>query len=133
MRDKSNLRVIYNYDFVNYYKWFIEQHFHILIHSPAHGAHSTIINATHHKNAPNDLLNKWHKTKVLVSYDPYIHVGGGSKTFRNFYLKVRSNVLDEVADDFGISSRGFHITVANTKGEVGTRPNFGKMIEIKVK
>lgn len=131
VRDRNNLRVMYNHDFVHYYQWLIEQHFKVYVQSPAHSAHTTIINANWHKDAPFDLLNKWNGAKVLVTYDPFIYIGGSSRDFRNFYMKVRSNVLNEVAEDFKISPKGFHCTIANTKGLGPLRPNFGTIITIK--
>ncbi len=135
--DDTNLRVMYSPDLVKYYYWFLERHFMFSMNTPAHSAHTTIINSSfdHHKNISKDMMKRWHNKKVEIEYEPHIVVGGFKKDFRNFYLVVHSKQIDDIARELKIPKprRGWHITVANTKNDgkvLGTRPFYGKMITI---
>jgi len=135
-KEDMMLKVIYSNDFINYYKWLIEQHFKVLVNTPMHGAHSTLVDSRYTPNVSEKILNRWHNTPVEVYYNPYIHVGGKYANFTNYWVKIYSPILDVVAKNFNVSSRAYHITIANTKYSQhdptkGIRPNFGSIIKIR--
>jgi hypothetical protein len=57
--------------------------------------------------------------RVDFQYDPYIIQGGYTKGFIMFYLKVYSEILDNMKKDLNIVEndgyRGLHLTLANGK------------------
>jgi len=122
----DNVRIKVSDDFAAYYRQFVNKHFRIFCHSPAHGAHiSLFLNKLHGKldlDKIQELKKRYHNKVIRFSYDPYVFVGGGSKPFRNFFMKVEGFELDYIVQYLGIAGKNncAHITVGNTKG--GCRP-----------
>jgi len=131
MQDGSNLRIIYSNDLINYYLWHIENYYQFSINTPAHGSHTTIVSSKLHPSISKDALKKYHGKKITIFYDPHIRMGGQTKNFRNFYIKIYSDELNSIAKEIGVlpAKIGWHITIANTKS--GIRPFFKKLISLK--
>jgi len=131
----SSIRVMVSPDLLKFYKKLVDDHFNFLTHFPAHGGHITISNPNIHQYFDEDkagkLVELYEDKDIEFRYNPDIIVGGKSRDFRNFYMKVDSMEIESILHYLKLKAppRGLHLTVANTKG--GIRPNFGKMIEIK--
>jgi hypothetical protein len=133
-RDKQRIVVETSPDIIDYYHWFIERHFWIRLQRPLHNAHITITNPKFHKDVNWQRAVYYDGERVNFQYDPCVIQGGHTKGFIMFYLKVYSEVLDNMKKDLNIVEnngyRGLHITLANGKhGNV--HPWLPKMITIK--
>lgn len=122
----GNVRIKVSNDFGNYYKHLIDKHFCFYTNFPAHGCHISLFLKKLHGVLPmdrvKDLKDRYYNKVIRFAYDPYIYVGGGSKDFRNFFMKVEGFELDYIVQFLGIKKHawGYHLTVSNTKG--GVRP-----------
>jgi len=122
----GNVRIRLSNDLVQYYKQFIDKHYMFFTNAPAHGAHITVASEKLHKNvAKSDIAyarNKYIYEPIKIEYNPDIIVGGYTKDFRNYYMRVRSETLAQLSKILKIPEppRGWHITVSNTKA--GVRP-----------
>lgn len=122
-RDGS-VKILVARDILFLYKWFISRRFFggILLNTPKHGAHITVVSAVHHKSADLSKVRAWDGKKVKFFYDPYIHIGGRTtaKGWRNFYLKVACEAAENIKKQAKAIDKGrflgYHITIANTKG-----------------
>lgn len=121
---KDSMKLIYDDEIIRYYKWLIENHLKIVTHSPLYDAHTSIILPKFHCNKSPELFEKWKDATIEVEYKPYIYCGTV-----NFYLRVQSNVLDYICEDFDISSDQLHLTICNIKN--GKQPYFKKWITIQ--
>lgn len=133
----GRLVVEVNFDFVNYYNWFIMREFWIKPSTPRHKAHISVVLPKFHRVDLRQ-AKTWQGDKVNFQYDPEIIVGGGKKGFSNYWMKVRSPDIDamkkalKVVDDKHY--RGLHITISNNKSQAtnGTvTPWWPETIEIR--
>lgn len=118
----NTLRIEFNNDFVNFYKWFIERYYCFFIHAPMHGGHISVWLHTKHGQMSKlafESIKEYLDHDVDFEYNINIRVGGFTKRHRNFLIDVRSKKLKKITNILGID-QNFHITVANTKG--GIRP-----------
>lgn len=118
----GRLVVDVNFDFVNYYNWFIMREFWIKPSTPRHKAHVSLVLPKFHKvNLKN--ARTWQGDKVNFQYDPEIQIGGSRKGFQNFWLKVRSPDMDAMKKALGViddkNYRGLHLTISSTKHTEG--------------
>ena len=119
----GSIRLMVSHDFIKYYKSLIDKEVKMFTHTPAHGAHITVYRED--KSGKLDpekaaFIKKFQKNRPIVfEYNIEIIMGGLTKDFRNWYMKVRSIQLDEIAKYLGIN-QDFHLTISNTKG--GIRP-----------
>lgn len=119
----SHGRIVVNvpYDFSRYYRALIYYYFPNLIGGlalPKHGPHITIGQPKIH-TVDQKKAWKWNGSKVLVKYDPTnIYIGGFTKGFIGFYVKVYSSLLDKIKKEVILSETGdssFHISICNSK------------------
>jgi hypothetical protein len=106
-------------DFIKYYKQFVDKQFRIFSDYPAHGGHITITQIKINKSFGFKSYKHLSGKIINFEYNPDIIVGGQSKGFMNFWMKVRSAEIDKLMKDLGIV-QNLHVTVSNTKG--GVRP-----------
>jgi hypothetical protein len=134
--DQKNGRICVdlNFDFANYYLWFICREFKILPSTPRFGAHITVALEKIHGQLPYTLARTWAGKYIDFEYNPDIIVGGGKKGHTNFWIKVRSEKIKKLKKDLNIKDKadylGLHCTIANTKS-AGNIPWQPKMIEIR--
>jgi hypothetical protein len=130
--DGQNLRVTYSNDLINYYKTLIDRHFWINTTSPAHAAHTTICNTKLHKNINVTDFKKWNGAKFEIKYSPYIHLGARTKNYRIFMLFIKSDMLDHICQDIGVTPPwNWHITICNYGKSDNPHPYFPPQITIK--
>jgi hypothetical protein len=113
------IRVSVSMDFIKYYKQFVDKQFRIFSDYPAHGGHITITQIKINKSFGFKSYKHLSGKIINFEYNPDIIVGGQSKGFMNFWMKVRSAEIDKLMKDLGIV-QNLHVTVSNTKG--GVRP-----------
>jgi hypothetical protein len=116
--EKDKVSVWVRCDILEYYAWFIAKEFWLKVHLPKHGAHVSIVLPTIH-DCPIPLSVKKENGRVIwMKYDPKIQIGGTSKGFRTFYLRIRSKKISEIRRICGASPPrvGEHLTIGNTKG-----------------
>ena len=97
--DKPNGRIFLDvhYDFINYYNWFVTKEYWSKFHIPRHGSHITIGNTMFHDNMDWVKAKKIYDRRLIkFQYNPYIYIGGGSKGFTNFDIKVYSEEIDHI-------------------------------------
>lgn len=120
------VRIAISNDFILYYKSLVDKQVKLFTHLPSHGAHITIHNPKiHGKLSPEQkkfLKESYSGRKITFEYNNDIIEGGKTKkTFRNWYMNVRSITAEAICkylkNDTG---KGLHITICNTKG--GERP-----------
>ena len=122
----GNVRIILPLDLIKYYQTLVDKHFKMFTHLPAHGAHITIASEKLHKNVKRTSLayarNTFGGKPLEIEYNPEIIVGGWTKDFKNFYMKTRGEVLEQLKRILEVDtpSDRFHCTICNTKG--GVRP-----------
>ena len=122
------LKVQLSHDFGLYYKHFIDKQFRIFSHTPAHGTHVTIFTpkllasfgTKIDMRCVQYILKKFHRQRIALYYDPYIHIGGSAERgFRNFYMDVESTDIDLIYKYLKIDQyKQLHITISNTKNGV---------------
>ena len=119
-------------DFIQYYIWHIQKYFKIRVGSPRDGGHISLALPDFDKNVDWKCANLYKDLEVDFEYDPYIIVGGKTKTFRNFYVNVYSDELERICKDVGTEKKtnSFHITLGNTKG-IGFVDYWPQMIELR--
>lgn len=133
---KGRIVVDISRDFVNYYYWHICKRYWIRMGTPLHGAHITIFNSTHKEHSKMNWRKalEYDKKEVVFDYDENIVEGGYKKGFLMYYMKVRSQELDQIKTKLGIidgpNFRGLHITLANGKND-SVFPDWPKMIELR--
>lgn len=125
----SDGRVVLDVDdnLCRYYKQLIEQAFPNLkggLFLPRHGAHVSVAQKSHHL-IDNNVAKFFAGEIVAVDVDfREIYLGGFSKGFVGFYVKVRSKRLrriqNAVVKKFLTDTRDFHLTICSTKGIVKT-------------
>lgn len=117
----GRLVVDVNFDFVNYYNWLIMRKFWIKPSTPRHKAHISVVLPKFHK-VDLSRAKTWHGDKVFFQYDPDIQIGGGKKGFHNFWMKVRSDEINNIKKVLGVRDdknyRGLHITISNDKSSI---------------
>lgn len=118
VRDDA-IRLMVSMDFIKYYKQFVDKQFRIFSDYPAHGGHVTVAQIKINKSFGFKSYKHLSGQIVNFEYNPDIIVGGQSKGFMNFWMKVRSDELDKLMKYLGIV-QNLHVTVSNTKG--GVRP-----------
>lgn len=117
----NGIRIAIAQDFGTYYRQFINKYFLFRSALPAHGVHVTIWHPGH-RGVPDPekcrFLKKFYRgRKIKFEYDPEIRIGGQTKNFMNFFMKVRSPDGEDICKYLEIDSHlFFHITVCNTKG-----------------
>lgn len=121
--NNGNIRLAVSNDFILYYKTFVDKTFRMFTHTPAHGAHITITNPNIHKNVDREyfkfLKNFYKNRSISFQYNPHIFVGGYTKNFLNFYMKVKSIELENICKRIKIDQGdNLHITISNTKNGV---------------
>lgn len=121
--DTVRLRIAH--DFVHYYKTLIDKQFKIFSNFPAHGSHITLFHPAIHGKLDSfkaAFVKRFYlKQKIEFQYNPQIVQGGSTKNFRNWYMWVKSDRLNEIVNYLGADiGKGLHITICNTKG--GVRP-----------
>lgn len=120
-------------DFIRYYIWFVKRKQWLNLNYPAFGAHITLGLTMFHKNINWRMAYKLNGKKFKFKYDPYLHLGGKTKGFDAFYIKVESDELEALKLKLGIVElgdyRGMHITIGNRKK--GTSEYWPEMIEIR--
>src|SRR5690606_34405641 len=66
--------IMFNGDLANYYAWFLQKRYNLILNKPLRGAHISFINdAERDTNGKwEELKKKWHKKKITVvlSLDP---------------------------------------------------------------
>lgn len=118
VRDDA-IRLTVSYDFINYYKQFVDKEFRIFSDRPAHSGHITICNVKINKSFGFKSYKHLNGKVLNFEYNPDIIVGGKSKGFMNFWMKVRSDEIDKLLKQLGVT-QDLHITISNTKN--GIRP-----------
>lgn len=119
--DLTNKRIVVDVDleFAMYYRWFVRKEFMIDPQLPYYGCHITIANDELYPDAKYNKIKKYHNRKILFHYDEDMYIGGQSKGFKNFYLKIYSDLIDKIKFEMDIVEpedyKGVHITIANTK------------------
>jgi hypothetical protein len=118
------VRIVVSDDFIRYYKNLVDKQVRLFTHSPAHGAHITVYRLKIHGNIDKKVLlslkEKYKNKEIPFYYNPYIIEGGKTKkTFRNWYMNVKSEELEKIGKILKIK-QDYHITICNTKG--GERP-----------
>lgn len=117
------VRLVISSDFGKLYQSFVNKHCRLFTHSPAHGVHVTVYREKLHGKVSQEKLNilksSFYKKKICFEYNIDIIQGGKNKTFKNWFMKVRSEKLNEICDFLGIKQE-FHVTICNTK--CGERP-----------
>jgi len=72
---------------------------------------------------------------VEFEYNPHIEIGGGSKDFTSFWMKVRSPELKEIKRNLGIIDgdkfMGLHVTLSSSKKQPKGVKFQPKMIEVR--
>lgn len=135
-RDKQRIVVETSPDIINYYHWHIAKTYWIRLQRPLHNAHITISNKKHHKDVNWQRAEYYDGERVDFQYDPYVIQGGYTKGFIMFYLKVYSEVLDNMKKELNIvenaSWKGHHLTIGQS-GKSGSehRHWWPEMITIK--
>lgn len=119
------VRLVIGNDFGKLYQSFVNKHCRLFTHSPAHGVHITLWNPKIHGVIPKekaDFLKTFYKNKKIdFEYDPSIIQGGQNKTFKNWYMRVKSMTAETICKYLGNDQyKHLHVTVCNTKG--GERP-----------
>ena len=108
------------FDFVNYYAWLLENDLKESFHYPRHGGHITIANENIHKQINYAAAKAWAGKWIDFEYNPEVIIGGKSKGFKNFWMKVRSREIEIIKKEIGVRDTagflGLHITLANSKG-----------------
>lgn len=122
---KDSVRIVTSNDLILYYKSFVDKKFGMFTNCPAHGSHITLWNNKLHGNLSNkkiQFLRKYYEDKtILFEYNPNIIIGGLTKSFINFYMKVKCNDAVEICEYLPTDQHHhLHITISNTKG--GSRP-----------
>lgn len=124
--DGMNVRIRLPNDFVAYYKQFVDKHQMYFTNFPAHGAHVTVASVKTHPNLKKNNIafarNTYINVPIRLEYNPDIIIGGLTKDFRNFFVQVRGEALEQLVRILDIKepNRRFHATICNTKN--GTRP-----------
>lgn len=113
------IRVSVSMDFIKYYKQFVDKEFKIFSDYPAHGGHITVTNNKINKSFGYKSYKHLSGKIINFEYNPDIIVGGQTKGFMNFWMKVRSDQIDKLMKDLGIVQT-LHIVIGNTKN--GVRP-----------
>jgi hypothetical protein len=122
----GTIRLVTGYDFIHYYKTFVDKHFKMFTHTPAHGSHITIHNPKLHgvldETKSKFLWNYYKGKQISFEYNPDIQVGGlTTGRFLNFYMLVRCMEIENICKHLGTNQhKNLHITISNTKS--GIRP-----------
>ena len=120
-------------DILEYYLWFIRREYWIDLGTPMRGAHVTIASKEWHGVDWKIAKRLYDGKMVDMEYSPDIVRGGYTKGFIMFYLKVRSQDIEDIKKELGIIDgeryRGLHLTVANSKNRP-VKEYWPKMIEI---
>ena len=124
--ENGNIRIKLPNDFVGYYKQFVDKEYKIFSNFPMHNSHVTIVNSKLHTKVFDESFDEvWRlygKIPLTLEYDPFIKMGGFTKNFRNWYVIVRGEILDDIARICNIPppNLGWHSTICSTKN--GVRP-----------
>lgn len=122
--EKGNIRIILPYDFCSYYKQFIDKEYKIFSNLPMHNSHVTVVNTSIHKQVFDESLDEvkglYGRVPIRLEYNPFIKMGGFTKNFRNWYVIVRGEILDDIARICNIPppDKDFHATISSTKNGV---------------
>ena len=126
-----------NDDFVKYYQWFLQREFWWMVDGPLHGSHITIASTKFHADVNWAWACKqYHRKIVEFEYDEDIIIGGWTKGFKMFYLKVYSEGIETIKRDIGVREkdtyRGLHCTLGSLgKSSNMLRPYWPQLITIK--
>ena len=122
---RGDMQIVLPSDFGAYYSWFILKKYWIYINRPLHGIHVTLTNKKllfNQKQMDWVKAKKYHNQDILVEYDVDVKIGGSTKDFKNFYVKVVDGKIQTIKDDVNIIEsekyKGMHITLGSTKGGV---------------
>lgn len=103
-------------DFVNYYNWFIQQKFKASFQIPRHSGHITVAVKTHNKLINFAAARKHSGEVVEFEYNPNLMIGGKRKGFTNFWMRARSERIEEIKKELKIIEgdryQGLHITIS---------------------
>lgn len=118
-KSKGRVAVALNYDFVLYYKWFVERHYGLAIDPPLFGAHVTLGLKDLHRKLDFGIANQYKGETIGFEYSIDVVVGGTRKRYTNFWLRVRSERLETIRRHIrafdSANFQGLHITVGNNK------------------
>jgi hypothetical protein len=117
------VRIIVSYDFVKYYKFLIDKEVRLFTGVSAHGGHITLWNPKLRGKLPPEkakFLKEFYKNRdITFEYDPDIREGGQTKSFRNWYMNIRSMAATSICNYLNVQ-QNLHLTICNTKN--GARP-----------
>lgn len=122
----DTIRLVTSYDFVRYYKSFIDKHFKIFSNTPQHSSHITLWNPKIHgicdKKKWDYLLKNRNHEEIEFEYDIDIqHKFRYGRNFHTFFVIVKSSELTNLCLFLGNEQyKKLHLTIANTKN--GFRP-----------
>lgn len=117
------VRLKVSIDFIKYYKSLIDKEYKIFTNFPAHGSHITLFHPKIHGKLDSfkaKFVKKFYcNQKISFEYNPHIIMGGHKKDFRNWYVWVKSEQLNEISNYLEADrGNGLHLTICNTKGGV---------------
>ena len=113
-----------NNDFIHYYKWLIQKEFWWMVDSPLHGSHITIASERHNSSVNWGWAYKqYHRKVIQFSYDENIIIGGWTKGFKMFYVKVFSSDIDKIKNDIGVRDSEHYLGLHCTLGSIGKSGN----------
>lgn len=119
----TTIRLVCDRGIVEYYKHLIEKRwFGAKLQLGKYGSHISIV-YKQDKVSPEQMkgLRHLHNKKVKFKYDPYVHMGGFNKDFKNFYISCMFNEFFYIREQLNLpidrtrKGGGAHITICNNK------------------
>jgi hypothetical protein len=116
----GSVKVICDEGIIEYYKHLIEKRWYgAKVQRGKYGSHITIVYSKDGAGRNLSAIKSFHNKKIKFKYDPYVHIGGLNRDFKNFWIKCELDEFWEIRNILGISNKnvgyGPHITICNTK------------------
>jgi hypothetical protein len=117
----GSVKLICDEGILEYYKHLIEKRWYgAKVQRGKYGSHITVVYVKEGVSKETlKKIKKYDKKKIEFTYDPYVHIGGLNRDFKNFWIKCDFPEFWEIRKELGLQTKnvgyGPHITICNTK------------------